>query len=115
MILRREKLRKDPAVLSALSSAWRRLSRLREAASEGGESLDRASYGAMARKLYLLITLMSTSSSRRRSNDTEYIDAAAIHAEIDADWEEDAAGKDHMSRDDFDRCLFEVYIRSYTR
>ena len=95
MLLKRDQLRHDPMVQSALDAAWERLG----AARDFGDVIPWSGYQAMCRKLYLLFKIQ-----RRES----YLESADALSEIERDWPVDSNKKEHMTKEDFGACFFQL-------
>ena len=95
MLVKRDGLRHDPMVQSALDAAWERLA----AAREFGDTIPWGGYQAMCRKLYLLFKI------QRREG---YLEASDALVEITRDWPTDSNKKDHMNKEDFCAAFFQL-------
>ena len=93
MLLARERLRSDLRVVAATRHAWNRL------APQGADSFSLSHYTAMTRVLYLALKLQAIEGD---------FDPEDCMESIEEDWEEDAAGKDHLTYDDFARSWFQL-------
>ena len=95
MMMKREQLRTDPLVESALTHMWARFDKVRG----GEEAISQQTYTAMCRKLYLLFKIQQRDG---------YLEPADALSEIVRDWPHDTGGKDHMNRHDFDSAWFQL-------
>ena len=95
MMMKREQLRTDPLVESALMHMWARFDKVRG----GEEAISQQTYTAMCRKLYLLFKIQQRDG---------YLEPADALSEIVRDWPHDTGGKDHMNRHDFDSAWFQL-------
>merc|ERR1719327_288638 len=93
MIVEREKLRHNPEVVAALEAAWK------SCCPAGQASISREQYGEMIRKLYLVLKAQAAEGD---------FDADDCLASADEDWQSDARGKDHLDKDDFFKCWFQL-------
>ena len=95
MMMKREQLRTDPLVESALTHMWARFDKVRG----GEEAISQQTYTAMCRKLYLLFKIQQRDG---------YLEPADALSEIVRDWPHDTGGKDHMNRHDFGSAWFQL-------
>ena len=96
-ILLREALREHPRVQEAIAHAW-------NACSQGKQRIDRLNYFAMTRRLYLAVLYAES----RGSGKSFQPDPADAMATAEKDFNTDSGGKEHLTRADFERCLFEL-------
>ena len=95
MLVKRDQLRTNPVVTDALHAAWERF---KEARGDG-DCIYWPMYQAMCRKIYILFKI------QRREHYLEPTDALD---EIQRDWPVDSGGKEHMTKDDFCLCFFQL-------
>lgn len=93
MIVTREALRSNPDVVAALHTLWNAL------ILDGAAGLSKAGYWTLGRKMYLVL--------KAQSEEADFDPDDCLEG-IEADWDDDAGGKDHLSREDFERCFFEL-------
>jgi len=95
-LVRREACRDDAAVKAALAVAW-------AACTQGEAVLRKPGFMSMARRIYLALLLDPTEAgSKHRVSAVDCMESA------EKDWQRDANGKDHLTRDDFERSFFQL-------
>eukprot|EP00966_Prymnesium_polylepis_P144405 3334504-Prymnesium_polylepis.1 len=96
MLLKRETLKSNELVARAIQQAWLRT--VPQASRDAGR-VSFALYSRMTRTLYLALKLQA---------DEDDFDPEDCMESLEEDWEDDAAGKDHLTYNDFAASWFQL-------